>query len=65
MESAAIAQTCYINQKQFLSLRIISDVVGKIGQEEDYNNFWKNMPKKASEMVDIVIKAIPEKEIHF
>lgn len=65
MESAAIAQTCYINQKQFLSLRIISDVVGKNGQEEDYNNFWKNMPKKASEMVDIVIKAIPTKEIHF
>ena len=59
MESASIAQTCYLNQKQFLSLRIISDVVGKPGQEEDYNNFWKNMPKKASEMVDIVIKAIP------
>lgn len=59
MESAAIAQACYINKRHFLSLRIISDVVGKQGQEEDYNNFWKNMPKKASEMVDIVIKAIP------
>ena len=65
MESAAIAQTCYLNQKQFLSLRIISDVVGKVGQEDDYNNFWKNMPKKASEMVDIVIKAITTNEIHF
>lgn len=59
MESAAIAQTCYLNKKIFLSLRIISDVVGKTGQEEDYNNFWKNMPKKASEMVDIVINSIP------
>ena len=59
MESAAIAQACYINKREFLSLRIISDVVGKQGQEDDYNNFWKNMPKKASEMVDIVIKAIP------
>ena len=65
MESAAIAQTCYINHKEFLSLRIISDVVGKTGQEEDYNNFWKNMPKKASEMVDMVVKAIPTNKIHF
>lgn len=59
MESAAIAQTCFLNQIKYLSLRIISDVVGKPGQVEDYQNFWQNMPEQASAMVDNVLKALP------
>lgn len=56
MESAAIAQTCYLNRIPFMSLRIISDVVGKPEQEEQYNAFWENVPHKAAEMVDVVLK---------
>lgn len=56
MESAAIAQTCFLHQTPFMSLRIISDVVGKQGQEEQYKAFWQNVPHKAAEMVDIVLK---------
>lgn len=56
MESAAIAQTCFINKTPFMSLRIISDVVGKANQQDEYNKFWENVPHKASEMVDIVLK---------
>ncbi len=59
MESAAIAQTCFLNNKPYLSLRIISDVVGKENQVEEYNNFWKNVPELASTMVDDVLKLIP------
>ena len=56
MESAAIAQVCYLHQTPFMSLRIISDVVGKPEQEEQYNAFWQNVPSKAAEMVNIVLK---------
>jgi adenosylhomocysteine nucleosidase len=58
MESAAIAQTCYVNNKPFLSLRIISDVVGKTNQVEQYNAFWQNMPQMASIMVDRIIQSL-------
>ena len=56
MESAAVAQTCYIRQTPYLSLRIISDVVGKETQMNDYDNFWQNVPQKATQMVDTVLK---------
>ena len=58
MESAAIAQTCFINNKPYLSLRIISDVVGKENQVDEYNNFWQNLPSCSSRMVDDVLKLI-------
>ncbi len=62
MESAAIAQVCFLNeQRPFLSLRIISDVVGKKNQEEEYNSFWQNVPKKSEVMVDIVLRALAGK----
>ena len=59
MESAAVAQVCYINRIPFISLRIISDVVGKLGQEEQYKNFWQLVPHKAADMIDRALKAIP------
>jgi adenosylhomocysteine nucleosidase len=59
MESAAIAQTCYLNNIPYISLRIISDVVGKEGQVDEYNNFWQNVPTLASTMVDDVLQIIP------
>lgn len=63
MESSAVAQVCYLNNKKFLSLRIISDVVGKENQVDEYNSFWDNVPHKASQMVDKVIKAIPTDDV--
>lgn len=65
MESAAIAQVAYLMHKQFIVLRIISDVVGKEGQLETYEKFKKNTPQIAAEMVDTTIKAIPTKDILF
>ena len=58
MESAAVAQTCYINNIPFISLRIISDVVGQKQQIEHYNNFWQNAPHLATQMIDTTIRAI-------
>ena len=58
MESAAIAQTCYLLKVPYLSLRIISDVVGKVGQVEEYLFFREQMPIKASNMVDTVLQVL-------
>ena len=58
MESASVAQTCYLNNKPYISLRIISDVVGKENQVEQYNTFWENIPRCASEMVDEILKSL-------
>lgn len=43
MESAAIAQTCYLYDKPFVSFRIISDTPGSDGHEQQYHNFWDEM----------------------
>lgn len=45
MESAAIAQTCYLNQMPFLCVRQISDTPGAKHHQEQYENFWQNAPK--------------------
>lgn len=58
MESAAVAHTCYINHIPYLSLRIISDVVGKETQAAEYESFWQNQPQAASQMVDLVLKKL-------
>ena len=58
MESAAIAQVCHIYQKECISLRIISDVVGKVNQEEQYRNFWDSIPTQSAEMIDVILRNI-------
>ena len=65
MESAAIAQVAYLMQKQFISLRIVSDVVGKEGQVQQFEEFMKNTPKTAADMVDKTIRAIATSDIVF
>ncbi len=45
MESAAIAQTCYLQQMPFLCVRQISDTPGAKHHQEQYNNFWQNAPQ--------------------
>lgn len=58
MESAAIAQVCHLFGRGFLSLRIISDVVGKTTQEADYASFWQKHPGKVAAMVKKVIDVL-------
>jgi adenosylhomocysteine nucleosidase len=48
MESAAIAQTCYLYGVNFLSFRIISDTPG--ANEENFNqylDFWGTMAERS------------------
>lgn len=46
MESAAIAQTCYILDTPFLCVRQISDTPGT-HQAEQYEQFWKNAAQQS------------------
>lgn len=47
MESAAIAQTCYMYKIPFLSVRQISDTPGAENHAEQYATFWQNAPRNS------------------
>ncbi|MCH5176508.1 MAG: 5'-methylthioadenosine/adenosylhomocysteine nucleosidase [Prevotellaceae bacterium] len=47
MESAAIAQTCYIYHVPFISFRIISDTPGADNHQQQYENFWGEMAQRS------------------
>ena len=51
MESAAIAQVCYLYQTPFLALRIISDTPGIENHYRQYQDFWQQAPEKSLEIV--------------
>lgn len=43
MESAAIAQTCYINNVPFISFRVISDIPLRDTDASMYHDFWERI----------------------
>ncbi|MBR0049656.1 MAG: 5'-methylthioadenosine/S-adenosylhomocysteine nucleosidase [Prevotella sp.] len=47
MESAAIAQTCYINKVPFISFRIVSDVPLRDTNASQYHNFWESVADRS------------------
>ena len=47
MESAAIAQTCYLYQVPFISFRIVSDTPGSEGHWQQYLDFWGTMADRS------------------
>lgn len=51
MESAAVAQTCYLYEKPMLSVRQISDTPGVEHHAEQYENFWNNAPKNSASVI--------------
>ena len=44
MESASIAQTCYLRQVPFGCIRVISDTPGSDDNIAQYQNFWDDAP---------------------
>lgn len=47
MESAAVAQTCYIYQTPCLVLRLISDTPGVEHHQKQYDRFWETAAEKS------------------
>lgn len=58
MESASMAQVCYLYNIPFLSLRIISDTPGVKDHWEQYSNFWDKAPEKSAEIIRKLLKNI-------
>ena len=56
MESAAIAQVCYLSKTPFTSIRIISDCPLKPDQKKQYESFWENEAKESFNILIDIIK---------
>ncbi len=58
MESAAIAQTCFIKDVPFVCIRVVSDVPGADGNAAAYERFWENAPGRTFAAVERLIQLL-------
>ncbi len=58
METGSIAQVCYINSVEFLSVRVISDNVNEKNSELDYEKFKEKSANKACMIIYNLISSI-------
>jgi adenosylhomocysteine nucleosidase len=58
MESAAIAQTCYINQVPFVSFRVISDMPLSDTDASQYHNFWDTVAENSFQVTRSFVEAL-------
>ncbi|MDE5647314.1 MAG: 5'-methylthioadenosine/S-adenosylhomocysteine nucleosidase [Muribaculaceae bacterium] len=56
MESGAIAQTCYLADVPFASIRVVSDTPGAGDNIAQYDNFWSDAPKATFNIVKKVLE---------
>ena len=61
MESAAIAQICYLYKVPFISFRIISDTPGAEQHLEQYKNFWGEMADRSFHVTETFLRSLPNK----
>lgn len=61
MESAAIAQTCFLLQTPFVSFRILSDTPGADEHLQQYLNFWDEMADRSFDITRCFLAAMPER----
>lgn len=59
MESAAIAQTCFLMQTPFISFRILSDTPGTDKHLEQYFNFWDEMASHSFNVTRRFLASLP------
>ena len=58
MESAAIAQTCYINQVRFISFRVISDMPLKDTDASQYHDFWNTIAENSFQVTKTFVESL-------
>lgn len=58
MESASIAQTCYIHDIPFLIIRVMSDMPGGGHNVSEYKDFWIDAPVKTFGVVSKFIQSL-------
>ncbi|MGL4519975.1 MAG: 5'-methylthioadenosine/adenosylhomocysteine nucleosidase [Phocaeicola sp.] len=59
MESASIAQVCYLYQVPFISFRIISDAPGADNHWEQYTNFWETVADRSFGVTQQFLHSLP------
>ena len=55
MESASIAQVCFLTNTPFSIVRVVSDTPGEGENISQYKDFWKTAPEKTFETVKALI----------
>ena len=58
MESAAIAQTCYIYKVPFISFRIISDIPLRDTDASQYHDFWNTIAQNSFQVTKTFIESL-------
>lgn len=58
MESAAIAQVCYLKNVPFIALRVVSDTPGKADNIAQYENFWSDAPQSTFDALKHILGII-------
>lgn len=58
MESAAIAQICYLRNVPFACMRVISDTPGADDNIAQYKNFWEEAPRHTFDMLRQIINEL-------
>ncbi|MCM1292279.1 MAG: 5'-methylthioadenosine/adenosylhomocysteine nucleosidase [Bacteroides sp.] len=58
MESAAIAQVCYLRGVEFACMRVISDTPGADDNISQYKNFWEEAPRHTFDMLRQIINEL-------
>ena len=62
MESASIAQVCYLFKVPFISFRIISDTPGEVDQNfNQYLDFWGEMANRSFNVTKTLLESLPSK----
>ncbi|MDE6768961.1 MAG: 5'-methylthioadenosine/S-adenosylhomocysteine nucleosidase, partial [Muribaculaceae bacterium] len=56
MESASIAQTCYLTSTPFNIIRVVSDTPGEGENLAQYENFWTDAPQKTFSALKTIIE---------
>ena len=58
MESAAIAQTCYINKVPFISFRVISDIPLRDTDASMYHDFWERIADSSFQVTRTFVESL-------
>ena len=62
MESAAIAQTCYINRVPFISFRVVSDMPLADEHASQYHDFWNTVAERSFMVTRTFVEEIMGRE---
>lgn len=60
MESAAIAQVCFLRNVPFACMRVISDTPGADDNISQYQNFWEEAPRHTFDMLRHIIHELTD-----